>query len=218
MGRCYQDAITLDEQTLASRERVLGPDHPDTLTSRNNLANGYRAVGRYQDAITLHEPTLASRGNVSWDPNTLATLASRVTPRQWLQGQAWALLPGPRSPCCRADPGHPGRVLGSAHPDTLTSTTQQPRRRLTWRVGRHFRTRSPWTSNGPRPCHLERDPVTPTTPTPCNPLHNLAVGYWEVGPPPGRDLPTCTELTLASREPCPGTRAYPDTLTSPAAT
>ena len=38
------EAITLDEQTLAALERVLGPDHPDTLTSRNNLANARQAV------------------------------------------------------------------------------------------------------------------------------------------------------------------------------
>jgi len=25
------------ERTLADRERLLGPDHPDTLASRNNL-------------------------------------------------------------------------------------------------------------------------------------------------------------------------------------
>ena len=36
----------MHEQTLAARERVLGPDHPDTLPSRNNLANAYRAAGR----------------------------------------------------------------------------------------------------------------------------------------------------------------------------
>ena len=32
------EAIPLYERTLADRERVLGPDHPDTLPSRNNLA------------------------------------------------------------------------------------------------------------------------------------------------------------------------------------
>ena len=32
------EAITLFEQTLADRERVLGANHPDTLATRNNLA------------------------------------------------------------------------------------------------------------------------------------------------------------------------------------
>jgi len=40
------EAIGLHEQTLAARERVLGPDHPDALGSRNNLAAARRAAGR----------------------------------------------------------------------------------------------------------------------------------------------------------------------------
>jgi hypothetical protein len=39
-------AIPLFEQTLAALERVLGPDHPDTMRSRNNLALAYRDAGR----------------------------------------------------------------------------------------------------------------------------------------------------------------------------
>ena len=40
----HQEAIALDEQTLTDRERVLGPDHPHTLHSRNNLAGADRRV------------------------------------------------------------------------------------------------------------------------------------------------------------------------------
>ena len=58
------DAITMDEQTLATMERVLGPDHPNTLTSRSNLAVGYRAAGRTSDAITLDKQTLATMERV----------------------------------------------------------------------------------------------------------------------------------------------------------
>ncbi|MBF0918955.1 MAG: tetratricopeptide repeat protein, partial [Atopobium sp.] len=32
-------------------ENVLGPDHPDTLAARNNLAAAYRSVGRFDEAI-----------------------------------------------------------------------------------------------------------------------------------------------------------------------
>ena len=35
------------------RERVLGPDHPSTLASRNGLAAGYRDAGRDSDAEAL---------------------------------------------------------------------------------------------------------------------------------------------------------------------
>ena len=38
------DEVTdLFEQNLADSERILGPDHPDTLTSRNNLARAREA-------------------------------------------------------------------------------------------------------------------------------------------------------------------------------
>lgn len=38
---------------MAIRERVLGPEHPDTLSSRSNLANGYRDLGRNAEADAL---------------------------------------------------------------------------------------------------------------------------------------------------------------------
>ena len=46
LGDSAAQAIVIGEPLLAARERVLGPDHPDTLNSRNNLANAYRAAGR----------------------------------------------------------------------------------------------------------------------------------------------------------------------------
>ena len=66
-------AVPLLEQTLADLERVLGPEHPDTLASRNNLANAYRSAGRLPEAITLHEQTLADRQRIlgTEHPHTL---------------------------------------------------------------------------------------------------------------------------------------------------
>src|SRR5215472_9427389 len=63
-------------QNLTARERVLGPDHPDTLTSRNNLANAYQAAGRTDEAITLHEQNLTARERVL-GPDHPDTLTSR---------------------------------------------------------------------------------------------------------------------------------------------
>ncbi|WP_189136057.1 tetratricopeptide repeat protein, partial [Wenjunlia tyrosinilytica] len=40
---------------LDERERILGPHHPDTLTTRHNLAHSYRQAGRTDDAIGLEE-------------------------------------------------------------------------------------------------------------------------------------------------------------------
>ena len=39
---------------------LVGPDHPETLKSRINLANAYLAAGRHDDAIGLHHKTLAA--------------------------------------------------------------------------------------------------------------------------------------------------------------
>ena len=53
------EAIPLYKGTLADCERVRRTDHPDTLTTRNNLAMAYRAAGRTADAIPLFERMLA---------------------------------------------------------------------------------------------------------------------------------------------------------------
>ena len=45
----------------AVRKAKLGPDHPDTLSSMNNLALAYKAAGRLSDALPLHEETLKLR-------------------------------------------------------------------------------------------------------------------------------------------------------------
>ena len=36
------EAIPLLERTLADAERVLGPDHPDTVAFRDNMRRAYR--------------------------------------------------------------------------------------------------------------------------------------------------------------------------------
>ncbi|ERH18379.1 hypothetical protein HMPREF1549_01769, partial [Actinomyces johnsonii F0510] len=52
------EAIPLYEQNLEDRTRILGPNHPHTLTSRNNLAGAYRDAGRLDEAIPLFEQNL----------------------------------------------------------------------------------------------------------------------------------------------------------------
>jgi tetratricopeptide (TPR) repeat protein len=49
------EAITLYERTLADFERVLGDTHPDTLASRNNLADAYLDAGRLDQAESLRD-------------------------------------------------------------------------------------------------------------------------------------------------------------------
>ncbi|MFD0338926.1 tetratricopeptide repeat protein [Streptomyces sp. NPDC127117] len=66
-------AIPLLSVTLAQYEQVLGETHPDTLISRNNLADAYREVGDLARAVPLFEATLAQYEQVLGEthPNTL---------------------------------------------------------------------------------------------------------------------------------------------------
>ena len=50
-------AVRLSCDLVRDYEEILGPDHPDTLTTRNNLAYAYQAAGRLPEAIDLYETT-----------------------------------------------------------------------------------------------------------------------------------------------------------------
>src|SRR5260370_104188 len=55
----YREAQPLYQRALAIREQQLGPEHPDTATSLNNLAELYRDQGKYEQAEPLLKRALA---------------------------------------------------------------------------------------------------------------------------------------------------------------
>jgi hypothetical protein len=77
VGRAAE-ATALLERPLADRERILGPSHPDTLTSRHNLAAVHSENGRTAEAIPLFERTLTDREQVlgPGHPHTVQTRGS----------------------------------------------------------------------------------------------------------------------------------------------
>ena len=94
------------------QERILGADHPETLTARNSLALSYQAAGRVVEAIPILEQNLADQERVL-GPDHPSTLTSR--------NNLAALLPcgGPGSRChpsARAEPGRIERELGRTTP------------------------------------------------------------------------------------------------------
>jgi len=113
----YAEAEPLYLETLETRKRVLGDDHPDTLHSMNNLAIVYLDQGRYAEAEPLHLETLETRKRVLGDdhPNTLASMNNLAN--LYLNQGRYA----------EAEPLHletletKKRVLGDDHPDTLAS-------------------------------------------------------------------------------------------------
>ena len=65
LGDSATQAVAFGEPLTADLERLLGPDHPSTLNTRNSLAVAYQNAGRATEAILLFELTLATRERVS---------------------------------------------------------------------------------------------------------------------------------------------------------
>ena len=55
----HGQAETLYKQALATREKTLGPNHPDTATTLTSLARLYTAQARYDQAEPLYQRALA---------------------------------------------------------------------------------------------------------------------------------------------------------------
>ena len=72
----YGQAADLQVQVLAARRQMLGDDHPDTLTSMDNLAETRRLGGELQAAHDLNEQTFAARQRILGDdhPDTLDSM------------------------------------------------------------------------------------------------------------------------------------------------
>src|SRR6266511_1513037 len=110
-----RQALALEEQALATCRRVLGDDHPDTLTSMNNLAETRRTLGDFEGARELFEETLARSRRVLGDdhPDTLISMSLLAASRHALGN-----FEGARGLHEQALAGF-RRVLGDDHPDTL---------------------------------------------------------------------------------------------------
>jgi hypothetical protein len=58
------EALSLFQRTLTDRERVLGPNHPDTVMTRNNVAWAYHGLGLLPEALRLYEQALTDAERV----------------------------------------------------------------------------------------------------------------------------------------------------------
>ncbi|WP_404797476.1 tetratricopeptide repeat protein [Streptomyces pristinaespiralis] len=62
--RDTEQAVSLWEDALATLERLLGPDHPTTLSTRHRLALAYSRAGDRGKAIPVYEQTVAAMERV----------------------------------------------------------------------------------------------------------------------------------------------------------
>ena len=110
------EALTLNEAVDIIGE-LLGPDHRDTLTSRNKLAYTFLTVGRTEEAVNLYEQTL--QGSITGlgedHPHTLIArndLAHAYQTAGHLNEAITLFTQNLQDSI---------RVLGKDHPDTLAS-------------------------------------------------------------------------------------------------
>ncbi|GAA2637016.1 tetratricopeptide repeat-containing protein [Actinomadura fulvescens] len=110
-------AIAYFERALTTKERLHGPDHPNTLASRNNLAYAYELAGDLAQAIPLHETTLTACQRVlgADHPSTL-TSRNNLAAAYHSAGDLTRAIP-----LYQANLADRERVLGDDHPSTLTS-------------------------------------------------------------------------------------------------
>jgi tetratricopeptide (TPR) repeat protein len=113
----YAQAEQLNLKMLAIRQRVLGPDHPDTLEAMSNLGFDYRSEQRWQDAETLDTQILAIQKRVLGPehPDTLRSMHNFAADTRMLGNAAEAEALDRQILAIRQ------RVLGPNHPDTLWS-------------------------------------------------------------------------------------------------
>jgi hypothetical protein len=106
------------EQALADRERVLGPDHPDTLETSHDLADAYLRADRLAEAIPLLERTYIDREEVLGlvHPDTLASRHDLAYAYLQTDRLAEAI------PLLEKALADRERVLGPDHPDTLETS------------------------------------------------------------------------------------------------
>ncbi|MFD7218471.1 tetratricopeptide repeat protein, partial [Streptomyces cyaneofuscatus] len=111
------EELLLLRHLLDNESTVLGPDHPETLSSRNNLALALNDLGEHQQAVDLHQQTLAGRQRVLGPdhPDTLTSRNNLAAALHGLGEHQQAVDLHQQVLTSRQ------RVLGPDHPDTLTS-------------------------------------------------------------------------------------------------
>jgi hypothetical protein len=113
----YKAAGELFVQEMETRKRVLGDEHPSTLTSMANLASTYWNQGRWNEAEKLEVQVMETRKRVLGDehPHTLTSMHN-LAYTLWSQSchkEAVALI----ELCFQSRE----QVLGREHPDTQLS-------------------------------------------------------------------------------------------------
>ena len=201
LGDSLTQAVEYGKPLVADCERLLGADHPHTLTSRGNLAYAYQDAGRVSEAIPLFERNLADRERLlgADHPHTLTSRGNLADAYQDAGRLAEAI---PLSEQTLADRE---RLLGADHPHTLTWRNNLAHAyQQVGRVAEAIPLSEQTLADRERLLGADH----PDTLTSCN---NLAYAYQQAGRVSEAIL--LHEQTLADRERLLGAD-HPDTLSS----
>ncbi len=164
-------AIPLMENVRNFELTTVGPEHPNTITTKQSLAACYHAVGRREEALKLQEEVLALQRKLLGPehPDTLAAMGN---------------LAGFYSDAGRRDEAlkmqeevlaFSKKNLGPEHNDTLAATSNLAA--FYFRAGRRDEALKMWE----KVLALRRKLLDPEHPEMLLAMNNLAISYFEVG-------------------------------------
>jgi serine/threonine protein kinase/tetratricopeptide (TPR) repeat protein len=159
------------ERAWTIYSRHLGTDHPDTLASMLNLANGYYALGRHADALKLREETLVlMKTKLGPDhPHTLSTMNNLALSYVTLGQHNEALKLYEETLALKKT------KLGPDHPSTLGSMNNLALNYMA--LGRH----ADALKLGQEALRLYKATLGPDNPRTLGSLDTLAVIYHDLG-------------------------------------
>jgi Tfp pilus assembly protein PilF len=113
----YEEAESMHRRALEAREKMLEREHPDTLSSVNNLGRVLSSQGKYEEAEAMHRRALEARERMlgGEHPDTLSSINNlgRVISSQGKYEEAESMH--------RRALEAREKVLEREHPDTLSS-------------------------------------------------------------------------------------------------
>ncbi len=126
----YTAATTYWQRLAAESERLLGSEHPDTVSARLNLAASYWQSGRTQEAIGIEERVVADRERLlgSEHPDTARAWVN-LAASYWQVGRVQEAMGIEERVVADRE-----RLLGSEHPDTVSARVNLAA--SYWRAGR----------------------------------------------------------------------------------
>jgi serine/threonine protein kinase len=194
-------AVEVLKKALVTRKAKLGPDHPDTLISMNNLALAHQASGQLAEAVPLLEETLEKRkAKLGPDhPDTLTSMNNLASAYQ-ANGQLAEAVPLLEETLEKQK-----AKLGPDHPNTLASMNNLA---TAYRASGQLGKAVPLQEETLEKTKAKLGPDHPNTLT-C--MDNLAEAYRLSGQP-ARAVPLLEE-TLQKRKAKLGPD-HPNTLTS----